>query len=166
MSTIKLATLFIKTLTKPVAKQLKGYAKTNKTFKNFCFKLAQTLHKAERSWKLQIRGFKPEAVRPLNEAKAVDNGAEFIGEAFIFSVAALIILLEAHRQRTVSKKEKKRLEDRLEYLESLPNEIIRLEQAIDMLAAEFKGSGADIIQIRSIAYNDIKPDSKNCENIV
>ncbi|PWA03201.1 hypothetical protein BB558_000637 [Smittium angustum] len=70
MSTLKLGSLFIRTLTKPVSKQLKEYAKSSKTFKNICISVAQTSHRVQMNWRLKVLGFKKETIRPLNDAKA------------------------------------------------------------------------------------------------
>jgi len=37
-------------------------------------------------------------IKPLSDAQAVKRGAEFIGEAFIFSVGAALLVIEYTRQ--------------------------------------------------------------------
>jgi optic atrophy 3 protein len=46
-------------------------------------------------------------VRPLSESRAVDLGAEVIGEMTIFSVAASVLLLEYGRQKEKEEKAKR-----------------------------------------------------------
>jgi optic atrophy 3 protein len=59
-------------------------------------------------------------VRPLNDAKAIDNGATFISESFLFSVAGGLILYESFRQR---RKELVRREGVADDIRALQDEI-------------------------------------------
>lgn len=62
-------------------------------------------------------------VRPLNEAKAIANGANFLSEAFLFSIAAGLVILEAWRS---SKKESKRRAKTRDGIEKLEDALKRL----------------------------------------
>nr|POE49513.1 opa3-like protein [Quercus suber] len=62
-------------------------------------------------------------IRPLSEAKAIDLGANFFSEAFIFAVAAGLLVWDALRSR---KRESARRDDVAERLESLEEELNRL----------------------------------------
>jgi len=55
-------------------------------------------------------------IRPLSEAKAIDSGATFISEAFLFMVAGGLIVFESWRSR---RKETSRREDVAERLKEL-----------------------------------------------
>ncbi|KAG0366693.1 Optic atrophy 3 protein [Gamsiella multidivaricata] len=44
-------------------------------------------HKTEMQLKMKFLGYKVESIRPLNDARAVEMGANFLGEAIIFGVA-------------------------------------------------------------------------------
>ena len=56
-------------------------------------------------------------IRPLSEAKAVESGATFISETFLFSVAAGLILFESWRSRRKETSRREDVADRLEELE-------------------------------------------------
>lgn len=56
-------------------------------------------------------------IRPLSEAKAVESGATFISETFLFSVAAGLIFFESWRSRRKETSRREDVADRLEELE-------------------------------------------------
>lgn len=84
-------------------------------------------------------------IRPLSEAKAIDSGANFISEAFLFFVGASVILFEAWRSR---RKETSRRLDVAEKINELEDRekvsrraLVDLEKEILRLRAiEEKGS--------------------------
>ena len=56
-------------------------------------------------------------IRPLSEAKAIDSGATFISETFLFSVALSTIIFESWRQRRKEATRRGDVTDRLKELE-------------------------------------------------
>ncbi|KAJ1920239.1 hypothetical protein H4219_001472 [Mycoemilia scoparia] len=144
MSSIKLLSLFVKTLAKPVANQIKSQAKTHPRFRKFCIGVAQTTHRLEIQWKMHVLGYKSDAIRPLNDARAVDSGANFMGEAFIFSVAALIILAEQQRSRLSAKKQRNLVDDRLETLEAESESLREENSQLKYLTKEQKEDIAEL----------------------
>lgn len=72
MATVKLATLVIRTVAKPISSQLKNQAKQHPAFRNLCVSLAQRMHTAEVSLRTNILGEPARAhVRPLSETRFV-----------------------------------------------------------------------------------------------
>ncbi|KAI9668842.1 MAG: hypothetical protein M1831_000912 [Alyxoria varia] len=69
---------------------------------------------------------KPRRIRPLSEDKAIDTGASFISETFLFMVAGGLIVVESFRSR---RKEYNRREDVAEQLEILNEENRKREEA-------------------------------------
>ncbi|KAI8084620.1 optic atrophy 3 protein-domain-containing protein [Halteromyces radiatus] len=124
MSTLKLGSLLIKTLAKPVANSIKTQAKQHPTFKEFCIGVAQKSHRLEMTLKMNFLGYKKEVIRPLNDARAIESGANFISEAFVFGVAASIIIAENWRSRNKDKNRRNYVDDALESLESRNNELV------------------------------------------
>ena len=57
-------------------------------------------------------------IRPLSEAKAIETGANFVSETFIFMVGIGVIVFEQWRQRRKQKSQRSELEDQLEALAS------------------------------------------------
>ncbi|KAI8069150.1 optic atrophy 3 protein-domain-containing protein [Gongronella butleri] len=131
MSAIKLGSLLVKTLAKPVANSIKTQAKSHPAFKEFCIGVAQTSHRLEMTLKMNFLGYKKEKIRPLNDARAIEAGANFISEAFVFSVAASIILAENWRSRNKDKNRRNYVDDALEGLETSHDDLKeRLEASI------------------------------------
>ncbi|KIX01636.1 uncharacterized protein Z518_09362 [Rhinocladiella mackenziei CBS 650.93] len=81
-------------------------------------------------------------IRPLSEAKAIETGANFISETFLFSVAAGLILFEQWRSR---RKETNRRDDVAERLNDLEESekaarraLVELEREVLRLRAKEK----------------------------
>ncbi|KAI8333705.1 optic atrophy 3 protein-domain-containing protein [Chlamydoabsidia padenii] len=123
MSTLKLGSLLIKTLAKPVANSIKMQAKQHPAFKEFCIGVAQKSHRLEMTLKMNFLGYKKEVIRPLNDARAIESGANFMSEAFVFGVGASIIIAENWRSRTKDKNRRNYVDDALENLEMQNNEL-------------------------------------------
>ncbi len=64
----------------------------------------------------KVAAVKPR-IRPLSEAKAIDAGANFISEAFLFMVAGGLIVLEQWRSRRKENNRREDIADRLAALE-------------------------------------------------
>jgi hypothetical protein len=84
--------------------------------------------KIEEKIKAEEKSKTARRIRPLTEAKAIDSGANFISEAFLFCVAGGLILFEAFRSR---KKEAKRVRGVEERLTDLEQEIASVEEDRD-----------------------------------
>lgn len=95
-------------------------------------RIAEELAKRERQ---EIRekvrsGTHTPRIRPLSESKAIEMGANFISESFLFAVAGGIILFEAWRNR---RKELNRRDMVAERLETLEEQKEDLERKVAML---------------------------------
>ncbi|KAJ3150337.1 hypothetical protein HDU89_003115 [Geranomyces variabilis] len=115
-ATIKLGTLLVRTLAKPLANHIKSQAKVHPKFKEFCIGVAQKTHAWEHNLKTRFLGYPKETVRPLNDSRAVETGANFISEGVIFSVAALTVLGETWRSSRNTKQRRNDVEETLEEL--------------------------------------------------
>ena len=82
-----------------------------------------TKEKAEGGKKKEESKPQPVKIRPLSEAKAIELGANFFSEAFVFLVAVGLIMVENYRSRNKAKDQREVLADRLDDLEA---EIVRL----------------------------------------
>jgi optic atrophy 3 protein len=74
-------------------------------------------------------------IRPLSEAKAIELGANFFSEAFIFAVAAGLLVWDSYRSR---KKESQRRDDVAERLAELESEVDRLRSRYEPDILELK----------------------------
>lgn len=155
---LKLTSLLVRTLSKPIANRIKAQAREHERFKRICVRFAQSIHRVDMRLRLgllqdpaviekqiareaaeaQARKHKLEAptvrteaemkafeaetaeekkkarektkprIRPLSEAKAIDTGANFVSESFLFLVSLGLIGFEWSRRE---KKENTRRED-------------------------------------------------------
>lgn len=79
-------------------------------------------------------------IRPLSEAKAIDMGANFMSESFLFAVAAGIIIFESLRARRKETNRREDVADRLAELEESENNarrgLVLLEHEIFKMRAQ------------------------------
>ncbi|KAJ5424565.1 hypothetical protein N7445_010538 [Penicillium cf. griseofulvum] len=165
--TLKLSSLVIRTLSKPIASQIKGQAREHERFRKVCVSMAQALHRFDMRLRLgtlrdsaasqrraaaeaEARKHKPSMptvlnaadtkaaeeaeakakaaaeeaakphhyhIRPLSESKAIESGANFISESFLFIVAGSLILFESWRARNKESTRREGVEGRLAELE-------------------------------------------------
>ncbi|KAI9828902.1 MAG: hypothetical protein M1826_005825 [Phylliscum demangeonii] len=188
--TLKLTTLIIRTLSKPIANQIKAQAREHPSFRRICISFAQSVHRIDMRLRLGLlrdattvdrpkakdpaataesltkrlshggSGSSSESaltkpsstsfstssssgkprIRPLTEAKAIDTGATFISEAFLFFVGGSLILFEAWRSRRKENTRREDVADRLaELAESERNArrgLVALEREVIRLRAE------------------------------
>ncbi|CEH13502.1 Predicted coiled-coil protein [Ceraceosorus bombacis] len=127
MATAKIATLLIRTIAKPIATQLKSQAAQHDTFKKICVNLAQGMHRSEMALRSNLMGGTAAhtKVRPLNEKKAIENGATAISEGFLFAIAAALIIGESYRSSSSNRKQRDRTETAVE----------EIRDAIEMLGS-------------------------------
>ncbi|KAH8925744.1 optic atrophy 3-like protein [Atractiella rhizophila] len=100
MASTKIVSLVIRTLSKPISNRLKTQAQEHPWFRERVLSLAQFMHRSEMRMRTGLLRDPLEAnvpIRPLNEAKAIQNGANFISESFLFAVALALILGESYR---------------------------------------------------------------------
>ncbi|KAH0450424.1 hypothetical protein IEQ34_021116 [Dendrobium chrysotoxum] len=137
---MKLGTLALRTLSKPIASRLKQQAGVHPRFREFIINLAQMNHRFTTTVQRSIYGHSTDVeIRPLNEEKAVQAAVDLIGELFVFSVAGGVVVFEVQRSsRSEAKKEelrrqefealRKREEDIAKELELLKQKLCEIEK--------------------------------------
>ncbi|GJJ11757.1 hypothetical protein Clacol_005995 [Clathrus columnatus] len=128
MASLKLATLAIRTIAKPISNRLKQEAREHPFFRRICVQLAQSMYRTEMRLGTFVLGQPPRAVKPLSETKAIESGATFIAESFLFFVAASLIIAEQWRS---SNKETRRREGVSETIEELKRSVKSLEEKVE-----------------------------------
>ncbi|KAK9714641.1 hypothetical protein RND81_06G108800 [Saponaria officinalis] len=143
---LKLGTLALRTLSKPIAVRLKQQAGFHPQFRQFIINIAQMNHRFTTTLQRRIYGHATDVeIRPLNEEKAVQVASDLIGELFIFLVAGAAVVFEVQRSaKSEAKKEEKRKQE-LETLrqrdEALLKEVEDLKHKIVELEKLVKGRG-------------------------
>ena len=93
----------------------------------------------------------PTHVKPLTEEKAAELGAEIIGDTFVYSVAALLIIFEYTR----SKKKEQDAED------TQNSQIAKLNDSMRKLEREMKDIKKRLSDMDSKQQNTKKVDKKS-----
>ncbi|KAL5575339.1 hypothetical protein UlMin_017038 [Ulmus minor] len=143
---VKLGTLFLKTLSKPLASRLKQQAGKHPRFRQQIINIAQKNHQITTQMQRRIYGHATDVeIRPLNEEKAVQAAVDLIGEFFVFSVAVAALIFEVQRSaRSEARKEEQRkqeLETMKQRDEDLLREVESLKQKFDELEELAKRRG-------------------------
>ncbi|KAJ5114423.1 hypothetical protein NUU61_000182 [Penicillium alfredii] len=188
--TLKLSSLAIRTLSKPIANQIKAQAREHERFRTLCVSMAQALHRFDMRLRLgslrdtaasqrqaaaeaEARKHKPTSptvktesaskaeeaanakakaaaeeaskphkyrIRPLSESKAIESGANFISESFLFLVAGGLIVYESWRSRRKESTRREGVEGRLVELEqsekTARESLVALEKELLQLRAK------------------------------
>ncbi|KIV95628.1 hypothetical protein PV10_03258 [Exophiala mesophila] len=106
-------------------------------------------------------------IRPLSEAKAIESGATFISETFLFGVAAGLLLFEAWRSRRKDANRRDDVAERLAELEESENAarraLIVLEREVLRLRAKEKNGkpGSQPVRILPEEIYEEKDDEKD-----
>ena len=143
---LKLGTLALKTLSKPIASRLKQQAGLHPKFRNFIVSIAQANHRVTTTMQRRIYGHATNVeIRPLDEEKAVQAAVDLLGEVFVFSVAVAALYFEVQRSsRSEAKKEEVRrqeMEQMRERDEALAREMESLKSKIQELEQLARGRG-------------------------
>uniref|UniRef100_A0A1B0A904 OPA3-like protein CG13603 n=1 Tax=Glossina pallidipes TaxID=7398 RepID=A0A1B0A904_GLOPL len=127
---VKLAWLAIRQISLPIAQLIKNEAKRNPFFRNnICMPPAQR---------------QPVEVIRLNEATAIDLGANVLGELFVFAVGALALLYEYTRQSKKEARREKKLE--LEKVE-LRNRVAELYFRVEQKNAQLREISRILVEL-------------------
>ncbi|KAK2393632.1 hypothetical protein P8452_11684 [Trifolium repens] len=153
---LKLGTLALKTLSKPVAGKLKQQASIHPRFRQLIIDMAQKNHQITTQMQRRIYGHATDVeIRPLNEEKAVQAAVDLIGEVFVFSVAVLALIFEVQRSaRSEARKEeirKQELEAVRQKNDGLAEEIELLKHRLEELEQLARGRGlTGILNLKNI----------------
>ncbi|XP_011312963.1 optic atrophy 3 protein homolog [Fopius arisanus] len=134
---LKLGVLFMKQISKPLAKVIVTNAKNHPVFRNyFIIPPAQFYHWAEVKAKMYLMNLgKPTKVAKLNEQMAIELGASLMGEVIIFTVAGGCLILEYNRQVA---KEARKEGDRQAQLQKFADDITNLHQLSQQQAKQLE----------------------------
>eukprot|EP00026_Physarum_polycephalum_P018729 Phypoly_transcript_20424.p1 GENE.Phypoly_transcript_20424~~Phypoly_transcript_20424.p1 ORF type:complete len:156 (+),score=32.13 Phypoly_transcript_20424:193-660(+) len=129
---IKVASLVIKSASKPFAKQIKKTAANNPRFQTVVVGCARAWHNAEGKMSIFV-GDRIKEPKQLNVAAAVDLGSELASEGFLLGIAVVLLFLENKRSSNKDKKKEEQLQNKFIQLEDT---IQKQKDAIDTLQAQ------------------------------
>ncbi|CAB1438396.1 unnamed protein product [Pleuronectes platessa] len=134
----KLLYLGVRQMSKPVANRIKAGARRSEFFKSYiCLPPAQIYHWVEMRTKMRIMGFRGSTIKPLNEDKAVELGAELLGEAIIFLIGTGCMVLEYSRQAANSRRKEEELTETITSLQTQLAELSLTTETMDARLREF-----------------------------
>lgn len=121
---VKLGYLLVRTFAKPIAKMVQDQAAAHPMFRGICIKLSQSYHLMEirlksrlnKSSDSQSNSNIQEHIKPLSDEKAIQFGANFIGEFVIFSIAGVALILESLRNSANERKKQAERDGKVEEL--------------------------------------------------
>ncbi|XP_077251370.1 optic atrophy 3 protein (OPA3) [Tasmannia lanceolata] len=160
---VKLGTLALKTLSKPIASRLKQQAGLHPRFRQFIINIAQANHRLSTNIQRRVYSHATNVeIRPLNEEKAVQAAVDLLGELFVFSVAGVAVIFEVQRSaRSEARKEELRrqeLEAMKQIDEELSREVELLKHKLEELEQHARGRGlAGILNFRHASPEQSKP---------
>ncbi|XP_026409009.1 OPA3-like protein [Papaver somniferum] len=131
LSIVKLGSLVLRTICKPIASRLKVATGKHPRFRRCIINVAQTNHRFTTTVQRQIYGHATDvAIRPLNEEKAVQAAADLLGELFVVSVAGSAIIFEVQRNaRSEARKEELRKQE----LEAIKQKEENLQRELQLI---------------------------------
>ena len=148
---LKLAALFVKQVSKPIANFIANKAKNHPVLRTyFIIPPAQLYHWAEVKVKMYIMNLgRPTKVAKLNETMAIDLGASLMSEVIVFGIGGSLLLFEYNRQLKKERKKKeaaseqeKQFLDDIQYLTILTcrqeADIKYLHDVVEVLAKHTK----------------------------
>lgn len=127
---LKLTSLLVRTVAKPIATTITALARNNDVFKSGCIRVAQAVHSTDVKLRMRLVGQNKVKVRPLNDKKAIENGAKFLSEALLFSVAGSLIIYESVRSRRKAQDEKQSVRGDISDLQEDIGEVKNLLKAL------------------------------------
>ncbi|EIM82339.1 OPA3-domain-containing protein [Stereum hirsutum FP-91666 SS1] len=147
MATVKIGTLLIRTLAKPISAQIKHQAKEHERFRNMCVGLAQRMYRYEIKLRTSLLGEPAKHVRPLSETRAIENGANFLAEGFLFAVATALILGETWRSSRSSSKRRDDVDEKLEDLQSKMQDVTKWMEGAEERYVEEQRKNEELTRI-------------------
>jgi hypothetical protein len=101
-------------------------------------------------------------IRPLSESKAIDSGANFISEAFLFAVAGGLIVFESWRSRRKESSRREDVQDRLNELEraekTTREALVAFEQ--EVMALKAKNEKVPLKDMKRLLPRDVAEEKK------
>ncbi|XP_047308470.1 OPA3-like protein [Impatiens glandulifera] len=160
---LKLGTLVLKTLSKPIAARLKKEAGLHPRFRSFIINIAQANHRMTTTIQRYTYAHATNVeIRPLNEEKAVSDAVDLIGELFLFTVAGAVVVFEVQRSsRSEARKEELRrseMEGMRQRDEELGREVELMKSKIGELEQLAKSKG--LLGVLNFRQHPLEDSSK------
>eukprot|EP00752_Nemacystus_decipiens_P010749 g9569.t1 len=132
---MKLFSMTIKTLAKPMAKRIKTEAQKHPTFRGVLNTMGQATNNISARISIRMAGHTTTKIKPLEEDKAIADGGDLLAEGFIYGLGTFLMVFEymssakekeAKEAKAKVKKEQEKRE-LAQALEDINNRLAKLE---------------------------------------
>jgi len=134
---LKLGTLLLKVVTKPIANQIKEQAQTHPGLRQACVRLGRGINQVTTRLSYISQNMRPDVGEikfVLDEQQAVRRAAEVLSETFVFTVFGAVVLAQyqvAKNEEETHKKEAEEMRDALEFqIEQILAEVKYLQRRV------------------------------------
>ena len=105
---VKLASLAVKTASKPLANRIKSQLKESPVWQGRALSFMQWYHRTSINAQRSMAGYSDDKeVKPMSETRAVSEFADMVGEGFVFGVALALVIWENSRKASSDDKARK-----------------------------------------------------------
>ena len=156
----KLASLVVKTAAKPLAKRLKKDFARVPLGRASLIKVGQATNQVTTRMAIWAEGFKVRSVPPLNEEKALSEGADLLGETIVLVVSGGVVIWEYNRNsENARQKEEKRLREIEEESDALEAQLYSLDKRLEALEKVVKANSNSLLGLGGKRY--VEPDMED-----
>jgi len=133
----KLGGLVIKSLAKPLSKRIKHDISQYKLGRSVLIQLGRTIHQITSRFTIWSSGFKVRSIKPLDRDKALNNGAEVLGEGFLLTVSGSLVVYEYQKSAHKNTLQKERIQQEKEaHFRAIYQLVAELQQRLDTIEAK------------------------------
>lgn len=137
----KLAGLLVKTLSKPLSKRIKHEFSRYQITQRILIGIGQTTHTITSRMTIWSAGYQVRSITPLEPEKAMQDGAEFLGESIVFLISGTVVVWEYNRSNEKARlKEQKEREDERQQREALRAKLRTLDKRLHALEEVVKSN--------------------------
>ena len=98
---LKLSTLLVKAIAKPLASGIKNEAKKYPTIDYVCVSAGNWVHYCYARINVAAMGYKFVGVKPLPHDQALSDGVSFLAEAFVIGFSAAVVVIDYRHDAAV-----------------------------------------------------------------
>jgi optic atrophy 3 protein len=147
----KLGTLLVKTLSKPLSKQIKIQFSQYPIGQRILEGVGQGMHNVTSRLTIWSSGYRVRSITPLEQNEAIKQGADFVGEFFVVTVSAGLLIWEYNRSNESAKaKEMAKQAVAQAERDALQQKLITLDVRLKALEEVVKANQASILHMAGL----------------
>jgi hypothetical protein len=147
----KLGSLLMKTLAKPLSKQVKHHFTNYQLGQQILEGIGQGTHNLTSRMTIWSSGYRVRSITPLERQEAIKQGADFIGESFVVVVSAGLLIWEYNRSNDAAKaKDEAKQAIAKAERDALQQKLITLDVRLKALEEVVKANQASILSVAGL----------------